>query len=75
MITLFTRDIHNEYVDADGSLIWGYSELDVAADMHGMDDMIVAVCADCGGQMFTSLDDGDTWVHVTDTGCNSQDME
>lgn len=75
MITLFTRDIHNEYVRSDGSLIWGFTDLDMAADMHGLDDMIVATCADCGSQVFTSLDDDVVWLHVTDMGCNSQDVE
>lgn len=72
---MFTKDIHNEYVNSDGSLVWGFTELDVDADIQGMDDVIVATCADCGGQMFTSCDEDDVWVHLSDMGCDSQFME
>lgn len=70
-MTIWMQDIHSEYTDANGDVIWGYTELDVAADMHGLDEVLVARCGNCGSQLFTSVDDtGDSWLHVTEGGCN-----
>lgn len=70
-VSIFTQDIHSEYIDTDGSVIWGFTELDMAADMHGLDDLLVARCENCGGQLFTSTDDhGEHWLHVTEGKCD-----
>jgi hypothetical protein len=68
-MTIWMQDIHSEFVGDDGAVIWGYTELDRAADMHGLDDVIVARCGNCGSQLFTSVDEqGDVWLHVTEGG-------